>query len=447
MVCPSEHRRVCPSLPFPVPGTAESGARQVYERLHDVGPVHRVTLPGGLAAWAVTGFDALKAAARDRRLVHDPNRVRGAWHGVPVRRYPLDGVSVGRHVLSADADDHARLRRLLRPFFTPEAVALCAPVVRQAVDRALDRFAERGGGDLVADLALPVATAAVAHLLGLSTPRTQELVALSLRLSSSAHPQEPAMTAAAAAMTKQLTAVVAHARRRPADNLTTALLAAYRGGAVSRNELLGSLSFVVFAAVDSTLAVIPAAVLQLLAAPQREVRRSLIEGTADEVSVVEDTIRLAAPFTYGVWRFAAEPLSLGGQCVDAGHPVVLCFPAANVDPRVWPAAWRVRPDRSGPARHVSFGYGPHFCPGAKLGRLQVRTALVELFRRFPGLCLAVGREELLCHENITRHFVAVPVLTGPYRGSGRSCPARPAAGGGPAVIQGTKGLPGQEGRA
>lgn len=440
MVFPSDHCRVRPPLSFSVPGTAEFGARQTYARLHDLGTVHRVTLPGGLAAWAVTGFEVLKAAARDRRLVHDPRRLRQTGHGVPARRYPLDGVSVSRHVLSADAADHARLRGLLRPFFTPEAVARRAPLVRRSVDRALHRFAERGGGDLVADLALPVATSTVADLLGLPVERAHGLVELSLLLSGSAHPEKPAMSAAATAMSKRLTAAVAHARHRSGNNLTTALLAAYRQGALSRDELLGSLSFIVFAAVDSTLAVVPAGAMHLLDDRQRDVRRSLIDGTADATSVVEDTIRLAAPFTYGVWRFAAEPLSLGDHRVNAGDPVVLCFPAANVDPRSWPAAWEVQPDRSGPARHVSFGYGPHFCLGAELGRLQVRTALVELFRRFPALRLAVGRKELVCHDNIARHFVTAPVLgvRGQCRETVRLPP--PAEPGGTGSVQRLRGV-------
>ncbi|MGI5466664.1 cytochrome P450 [Streptomyces sp. CA-132043] len=359
----------------------------------------------------MTGHEAVKAAAKDRRLVHDPRRVEGAGHGIPTRRYPLDGVSVSRHVLSADADDHARLRGLLRPFLTSDAVAQRAPAVRRSVDRALDRFAERGGGDLVADLALPVASEAVAQLLGLPLERTRELVGLSLRLSGPMHPDTPEMAAAATTMNKRLAAVVAHTRRHPGNNLTTALLAAYQEGGVSKNELLGSLSFVLFAAVDSTMTTIPSGVLHLLADTQREARRSLVDGTAQALSVLEDTIRLAAPFTHGVWRFASEPMSLGEYRVEVGDPVVLCFPAANVDPRVWPSAWEVRPDRSGPARHVSFGYGPHFCPGAELGRLQMRTALVELFRRFPDLRLAVDRGELACHANITRPFVTMPVLT------------------------------------
>ncbi|MEU6281069.1 cytochrome P450 [Streptomyces sp. NPDC047028] len=392
----------------------------MYDQLHAAGPFHRVVLPGGLPALAVTGHAEVRSAARDGRLVHDPRRVVGAGHGIASRRYPLDGVSASRHVLSADAADHVRLRALLRPFFTPEAIARHAPVVRRSVGRALDRFAEHGGGDLVAHLARPVATRTVAHLLGQSVEEAKTLVGLSLRLSSCTDPQEESMVAATAAMSKALAALVARARRRPGDDLATALVAAYRRGLMSGDELLGMLSFVVFAAMDSTLAVIPAGAVHLLDEAHSEVRQALAAGLGDEDLVIEETLRLAAPFTYGVWRFAAEPMTLGGHQLDVGHLVVLCFPAANVDPKAWPSAWQLRPGRPGAGRHLSFGHGPHFCPGAGLGRLQVRTALVELFRRFPELRLGVAAHRLSGGANVARHFSSVPVLTNGPDGGGKA---------------------------
>ncbi|MFE3517557.1 cytochrome P450 [Streptomyces sp. NPDC059166] len=435
MVRAPDHDPALPR-PFRLPGTAECGAEQVYTLLHEAGKVHRVTLPGGLEAWAVTGFDAVRRAARDRRLVHDPRRVHGARHGIPARRYPLDGVSACRNVLSADADDHVRLRGLLRPFLTPEAVARREPVVRDAVHGALDRIAQQGGGDLAAGLALPVATAAVTHLLGLPAHRADRLVGLSLLVSGSAHPDEPEMAASEAAMRKELVALVAHVRGNPGDNLTTAMVEAHRQGTISGDELLGSLSFVLFAAVDSTVAAIPTGALHLLAENGHELRLLLSEGGPDEVDgLIEDVLRLAAPFTYGALRFAAEPLELRGHRIETGDPVVLCFPAANVDPRAWSDAWRLLPDRTGRARHLSFGYGPHFCPGADLGRLQVRTALVALFRRFPRLGLAAEVGELSCRVGVARHFLSVPVLTG-----GPSVTAMP-----PGPVGSTRRVPGQEG--
>ncbi|MFJ7209946.1 cytochrome P450 [Streptomyces sp. NPDC098789] len=315
-------------------------------------------------------------------------------------------------MLSSDGIDHVRLRGLAKPFLTPRAVAQYGPAVNRSVEDALNRFARAGGGDLVSGLVLPVATATVARLLGQPVEQAQRLVALSLRLSDAAHPDEPGMRAAAVAMNKRLTALLAWARRDPGDNLTTALLIAHRDGAVSTAELLGSLSFILFAAVDSTLATVTTAAMHLLSSEYREARRALALGTKDAPFIVDDVIRLAAPFTYGAWRFASEPLQLGGYVVDAGQLVVLAFPVANVDPSRWPRAWHVMADRPGTARHVSFGYGPHFCPGAGLGHLQVRHVLHNLFHRFPRIRLAADVSALAWQGSIARRAAALPVLIG-----------------------------------
>ncbi|GAA2967293.1 cytochrome P450 [Streptomyces enissocaesilis] len=372
-----------------------------------------MTLPGGLGAWAVTQPAEIRSAARNRLLVHDVRRVTDSAHGFPTRRYPLDGVSAGRHVLSSDGADHKRLRALLQPFFSSDATERRTPTIRRTVTRALDRLAAQGGGDLVADLAVPVAVRSVIDLLGLPEEDARELAELSLRLSGPEHPRSPPMEAAAQAMRKRMARLLVHTRRHPGNNLTTALLRAHGDDLIRGGELLDSLVFLLFAGLDSTLAAIPAGAVHLLKRDESATVRALLRTTdAMDTMVVEDLIRLAAPFTYGVWRFAAEPLQLGQHLLRRGDVVVLCFSAGNVDPLAHFSPWEVHGRPLAPGDHLSFGHGRHYCPGAALGRAQVRLALTELLRRFPGIRLAVDRRDLVCRGNVARHFVSVPVLTG-----------------------------------
>ncbi|MFF8841845.1 cytochrome P450 [Streptomyces sp. NPDC015127] len=397
--------------PVTLPGPAHSTAAHSYRLLRDKGPVQRVMLPGGLSAWLVTGHREIQAAVRDPRLVHDPRRIADvAPHGIPRIRYPLDWLSRTRHVLSSDAADHTRQRALMRPYFTPHSVTSAEPVVRRAAHDALDRMAERGGGDLVVDLALPVATASVCALLGVPATPLRPAVETSLRLSDAEHPLTPRMTAAAQRMPQLLTRVIAQLRGGPQTGLGSALLSARETGDLTAEELLGNLGFLLFAGIDSTVAAIPAAALHIMRTPGAADRLHRESGAVD--ALIENALRLAAPFVHGIWRFASTDVAMGGQPIAAGDPVVLCLAAANTDPGTWPDPWNVCADRPRPAAHLSFGHGPHYCPGAGLGRLQTRIALTELFRRFPRLALAGDARELRCRGNVSRHFMAVPVRTG-----------------------------------
>ena len=70
---------------------------------------------------------------------------------------------------------------------------------------------------------------------------------------------------------------------------------------------------------------------------------------------------------------------------------MLLWASANRDPEVWDDPDEFRLDRDLTtlrARHLSFGFGIHACPGAPLSRLEARLALAALVRRAPGLRLA-----------------------------------------------------------
>ena len=120
-------------------------------------------------------------------------------------------------------------------------------------------------------------------------------------------------------------------------------------------------------------------------------------------------LRYDSPSSSVVWRFPTEDVQLAGLMIPAGDPVLPIISSANRD-----AGAFAEPDEFNIARtdldHVSFGYGPHFCVGAALGRLEGRIALPALLARFPGLSLGVPRDELPYKGAfMTRGLTGLPV--------------------------------------
>jgi cytochrome P450 len=102
---------------------------------------------------------------------------------------------------------------------------------------------------------------------------------------------------------------------------------------------------------------------------------------------VEELLRWTTP-VISFMRTATEATTVRGQSVAPGDPVLLVYASANRDEGVFgPDAGALRVDRR-PNPHVSFGFGPHFCLGAALARLEGRVVLTELLTRFSSVSLA-----------------------------------------------------------
>jgi cytochrome P450 family 142 subfamily A polypeptide 1 len=108
-------------------------------------------------------------------------------------------------------------------------------------------------------------------------------------------------------------------------------------------------------------------------------------------------------------RTATRDVELGGQLVEEGDELMLLYPSANRDDEVFDDPFRFDVARS-PNEHVAFGFGPHFCLGASLARLEISVMLDQLLTRLPDLALAdPGAEPVLRPANFVSGLEALPV--------------------------------------
>jgi pentalenolactone synthase len=111
----------------------------------------------------------------------------------------------------------------------------------------------------------------------------------------------------------------------------------------------------------------------------------------------------------GIPRYARTDFDLNGVTIHAGDLVLLDIISANHDPTVFADPEQLTITRK-EAAHLSFGFGPHYCVGAQLARIQLQTVFTQLIQRFPSMHLACDPAAVPTrHDSITGGLVELPV--------------------------------------
>jgi cytochrome P450 len=394
--------------------------------------VHKTKLPSGVDAWLVTRYADARQTLADNRLSKNP-----AHHDEPAHAKGKTGIPGERqadlmtHLLNIDPPDHTRLRRLVSKAFTPRRVAEFAPRVQELTDDLINRFTTNGGGtaDLIHDFAFPLPIYAICDLLGV--PREdqddfRDWAGMMIR-----HGGGP--RGGVARSVKKMRAYLAeliHRKRQalpaepaPGEDLISGLIrASDHGEHLTENEAAAMAFILLFAGFETTVNLIGNGTYALLTHPgQRErLQRALAEGDRGLLATgVEELLRYDGPVELATWRFATEPVVIGGQRIETGDPVLVVLAAADRDPERF-----TDPDTLDLGRrdnqHLGYGHGIHYCLGAPLARLEGQTALATLLTRLPDLRLAADPAELRWRGGlIMRGLRTLPVEFSPPR-SGRS---------------------------
>ncbi|MFI6447456.1 cytochrome P450 [Kitasatospora sp. NPDC050543] len=363
--------------------------------LRAAGAVVPVELPGGVSAWAVARHAQARELLTDSRLVKDAAHWAAFQRGDVPRSWPLIGLAVpGRSMVTTDGAEHRRLRALVAQAFTPRRVELMRPRVEEITARLLDSLAaaREREVDLKTEFAFPLPMTVIGTLLGVDEADHAYLRELYERFFGS-KPDPAGIQATIAALNAFVDDLVAQRRAAPQDDLTSALLAAaVEGGALTDAEAAATLRVIIAAGHETTVNLISNAVRALLAHPEQ-----LALVRAGEVSwdaVVEESLRWTPPTSNFLFRFTTEDVKVEDVVIPAGEPVLISYNAIGRDPAQHGITAEVFDVTRDPIRHLSFGHGPHVCPGSPLARLEAAVALPALFQRFPDLALAVPDGEL-----------------------------------------------------
>lgn len=350
-----------------------AGREAALDRLRALEPVSWVPALGG---WLVTGY-------RETREMLGPRM------GLTVEaRENLVRASLGHMMLTSDAREHTRQRTPFeRPFRMREVGSLFRDAIESELDAILGPVLERGGCELGTAFAAPFAVRMTGRVLGLPLDDVRRIdgfysaFARAMTYDGNPAPQQAA-DAARSELDDLLRAELHRCRRAPGSSIT-AEVANDAAAGLTDEEIAAQLRVIMFGGIETIQSGIMNTVLLLLANPAE---LAAVRGEPELLEhAIEESLRLIPPVSF-VERWTPHAVELGGVAIGSGEFLGASVLAANRDPGMFEEPLRYDVRRSNARRHLSFSFGEHFCLGAHLSRLELRSALERLLE-LPGLRL------------------------------------------------------------
>ncbi|PRX97297.1 cytochrome P450 family protein [Allonocardiopsis opalescens] len=362
-----------------------------FRKVKGEGSVFPSRMEGVGTVWVVAGYAEARAALTDPRLAKDARHARGSFRDLedPAGQEDPEFV-MGRHMLSTDPPDHTRLRKIVSTAFTPRRVEALRPRIEQISRELLDALDGRDTADLLGAYAFPLPITVICELLGVPDGERDSFRTWSNDIVSDADFERS--RASVRAILDYFGDLVAVKRKRPGDDLISALITATdEGDRLSERELLSTLFLLLIAGHETTVNLIGNGMLALLGHPdQLAALRADLELVPQ---AVEEFLRFDGPVNLATARFTTEEVELAGARIPANTMVLVALSAADHDDRQFDDAGRLDITRR-PGGHLAFGHGIHYCLGAPLARLEGQIAIRDLLTRFPGLALDASHADL-----------------------------------------------------
>ncbi|MGA0893128.1 MAG: cytochrome P450 [Ilumatobacteraceae bacterium] len=282
--------------------------------------------------------------------------------------------------ISSDPPEHHWHRRLILPFFAPQAVAKYESITREFCHSLIDGFIADGEADAAADYAQQIPVRVIALMLGIPPEMSDTFTGWVRGLLETGLVDPASRIESRNNILVYLAEEIADRQRAPReDDLITTLLAAeVDGERVPVEYVHGVANLMLIAGIDTTWSSIGASLWHLAQHPEH--RAQLRDDPGLWPTAVEELLRAYAPVTMA--RLVSRDTEFEGCPMHAGDRVLMAFPAANRDPRQFDRPDDVILDRQH-NRHVAFGAGIHRCAGSNLARLELRVALQAWLERIP----------------------------------------------------------------
>jgi cytochrome P450 len=337
-------------------------------------------------------------------------RILQDWQNFSSNPAPEDAEHLmGDLLITLDPPRQQKLRKVLNPYFSPARMKALRPQIRAETDGLIDRFIERGAGDL-ADIAWrQPGIVFFKYLLGMPI----DDVPLCLELTDTAlngDTQDDRMAAWAGLYQHLHDAVTARTTQPSQDDMIDVLLAAeIDGEKLPFQDVIGNAMLLVQAGLETTASAMSFAFHYLATHPDD---RDRLTSNPDLLPrAVEEFIRFAGSI-HGIPRTVTKEVDLSGHTFCPGESVVVNYASANRDPQQFPDPDRCILDRQA-NRHLGFGAGVHRCIGSNLARLEFTVGIEQVLSRMSDYALAPAADAAFHGNSVTRGYRRIPVVFTP----------------------------------
>ena len=374
-----------------------------YKRLRDDAPLYRNE---ELKFWALSRHRDVLQGFRNSTTLSNRDGVS------------LDPVSRGPHAsktmsfLAMDDPAHLRLRTLVSKGFTPRRIRELEPRVTELAVQHLDVVLEKanaGTVDYVAEFAGKLPMDMISELMGVPLEDRDRIRAMA---DGVMHREDGVTDVPASAIEASINLIVyyqqmiAERRKKPTEDLTSALLAAeIDGDRLTDEEILGFMFLMVIAGNETTTKLLANAAFWGHKNPDQ--LTPVYDDPSRVPLWVEETLRYDTSSQI-LARTVSGELKLYDTTIPEGDVLLLLPGSGHRDERVFDNPDDYVIGREIGPRLLSFGSGAHFCLGAHLARMEARVALTELFKRIRGYEVDEANA-VRVHSSNVRGFAHLPI--------------------------------------
>ncbi|MCL4421675.1 MAG: cytochrome P450 [Actinobacteria bacterium] len=363
-----------------------------FGQLRELDPVHWNERHG---SWLITRHDDVLAGFADPRFASNRLVPHFDKQIQPQEQSWLDPIKriLGGWMVFKDGPEHSRLRKSISRSFTPRSIERSRHQIASIVDQLLDSLQAHGELDFVKEFAFPLPAIVIAELFGAPPSDRGLFKELSDKLQplvfgNLENPDRHEQAARALLdFEEYIAGLLDYYGKNPGDNLISSMVASKQSCELGDSELTATCVLILFGGHETTTNLLANGLRALLVNPDQA--GLLQDNPTLARRGVEELLRYEGPAKLTV-RLAGEDLEMRDRKILKGQRILLVQAAANRDPAVFD-----HPDNLVIERvhnpHVSFGFGPHFCLGAPLARLEAELAFTKILAKFPTM-------ELLRHE-------------------------------------------------
>ena len=366
----------------------EFHAKLALLRNHD--PVHLVNAPDHYPFWLLTkNADIFEIEAKSNIFLNEPRPILA---NAEADDHTRNNGNMLRTLIHMDEPDHAEYRKVAADWFLPKNLARLDARMSELAKQSVDKMSDLGGKcDFSRDIALQYPLQVILAILGLPETDYQRMLMLTQEMFGNADPDLQRGTTI-----EDLTQVIndffiyfselsASRKSTPTHDLASTIA----NGEVYDKPLgdVEMISYYIITATaghDTTSAAIAGGMLSLLQNPDQ------LKRLQDDMSLlptaVDEMIRWVSPVTHFM-RTATEDYTIRNTTIKAGESVLLSYPSGNRDEDTFTDPFKFDVGRT-PNRHLAFGFGIHYCLGAMLARMEMRTFFNELIPRIKTMELA-----------------------------------------------------------